>query len=70
MTLSNSIKVLIIGLLLLSGCTTSTGPPGLSDDCPPGYMKIQDEDSGKYDCASEKEYEEMSDVFEEQDRRP
>ena len=69
MTLSNSTKFLMISLLLLTGCATSTGQPGQSD-CPPGHMKIQDEDSGKYDCASEKEYDEMSEVFEEQDRRP
>ena len=63
MTLPNSIKILMISLLLITGCVTSTGPQSLSDDCPPGSVKIQDEGTGEYDCASEKEFEEIRHEF-------
>lgn len=55
--------ILVISPLLLTGCVTSTGPQSQSDDCPPGFVKIQDEGTGEYDCASEKEYEEIRHDF-------
>jgi hypothetical protein len=61
-TLPNSKKILMISLLLLAGCATSTDPQSQSD-CPPGSVKIQDEGTGEYDCASEKEYEEIRHEF-------
>ena len=62
--LPNSIKILMISLLLLTGCATSTGSQSQSD-CPPGSVKIQDEDTGKYDCASQREYEEIGDALDQ-----
>ena len=61
-----SIKILMIGLLLMTGCATSTGLPHSQSGCPPGTVRIQDEDTDKYDCASQEQYEEIRDIMDEQ----
>jgi len=58
MTLPNSIKILMISLLLLTGCATSTGPQSPSD-CPPDSVKILNRDTGEYGCLFQEEYEEI-----------
>ena len=62
MTSANSIKIFMIGLLLQTGCATSTSPH-VQSDCPPGTVKIQDEDTDMYDCATQEQYEEMRDIY-------
>ena len=61
----NSLNILLISLLLLTSCATSTASPHSQSGCPRGTVRIQDEDTGKYDCASQQEYEEIRDIMDE-----
>ena len=47
----------MISALLLTSCVTPTGPPDYSG-CPPETIKIQDEDTGMYDCVTREELDE------------
>jgi len=58
MTLLNSIKTLMISPILLSGCATPTGPQAEAD-CPPGFVRFEDEDTDKWGCVSEDDWEEF-----------
>lgn len=64
MAMLNSIKILMIGLLLLAGCGASTGRHTESG-CPPGYIRVNNEDTGEYDCASQRDYEDIVDSMDE-----
>jgi len=64
MTLPTSSRILKISLLLLTGCASSAGPH-IESGCPPGTVRVDDEDTGKYDCASEELYEEIRDIMDE-----
>jgi len=64
LTLPSLMTILMIGLLLLTGCVSSTGTHSQSG-CPPGTVRIQDEDTDKYDCASQEQYEEIREIMDE-----
>jgi hypothetical protein len=64
MTLPNPILSLMLSLLLLAGCATSTGPH-VESGCPPGYVRVDNEDTGEYDCASQQDYEDIVDAMDE-----
>lgn len=53
-----------IGPLLLTGCAAVTDP-GNDSSCPPGYVRVDNEDTGEYDCASQREYEDIVDAMDE-----
>ena len=63
MTLPNKIRILMISLLLAS-CATSSGTH-IESDCPPGYVRVDNIDTGEYDCASQRDYEDIVDSMDE-----
>jgi len=54
--------ILSVNLLFLAGCATSTVPQADSG-CPPGHVRVDNEDTGEYDCASQREYEDIVDAM-------
>jgi major membrane immunogen (membrane-anchored lipoprotein) len=58
MTLAGSGSSIVICLLLLTGCAASTVPSSQSG-CPDGTIRIENEDTGNYDCVSQLEYEQI-----------
>ena len=64
MTLPDSAKFLMISLLLLAGCATSDEPQS-QVGCPPDTIEILDEDTGRYDCVTQLEWEQILRVLEE-----
>ncbi len=65
----NTIKIVLVSLLLAAGGATSTHPD-IDSGCPPGQTRVDDAETGKYDCASERDFEDMRDVMDEHKRRP
>jgi len=64
MTTPISSLILMVSLLLLTGCVTSSGPQ-VDSGCPPGSVRVNNEDTGEYDCASQREYEDIVDRMDE-----
>jgi len=64
MTMPNSLMILMVGLLLLTGCVASSSPQ-VESGCPPGSVRVDNEDTGEYDCASQREYEDIVDRMDE-----
>jgi hypothetical protein len=58
----------LICLLAATGCTAATGPH-LDTGCPPGQVRVEDEHTGEYDCASEQDYQELMDHLDEHGHR-
>ncbi len=58
----------IIALLVVTGCTATTGQH-LETGCPPGQVRVEDDTTGDFDCASEKDYEDLMDHLDEHGRR-
>lgn len=50
--------------LLLAGCGTATGPH-IESGCPPGHVRVDNKDTGEYDCATQREYEDIVDSMDE-----
>lgn len=63
----SAINITVISLLLVTGCTMSTGPH-LETGCPPGQVRVEEGHTGEYDCASEREYEDIIDAIDEHSR--
>ena len=59
--------VIIIGLLF-TGCALSTGQH-LDTGCPPGEVRVEDDHTGEYDCASEDDYEDLMEHLDEHSHR-
>jgi len=59
------VKILIVSLLLAAGCATSSTPPDIDSGCPPGQIRVEDEDTGLYDCATEDDYRDFGDARDE-----
>ena len=58
----------IICLLLVTGCATPAGQH-LETGCPPGQVRVQADTTGDFDCASEKDYEDLMDHLDEHSHR-
>ena len=63
MTIRNSTLIILLGVLL-AACAISTTAPVGDTGCPPGHVRVDDDNTGKYDCADPREYE---DILEEHD---
>jgi hypothetical protein len=57
-------KILMISLLLLTACATSTDPQDKTD-CGVDFVRILNEDTGRYDCVSQLEWERILDDIDE-----
>jgi hypothetical protein len=64
MTQANSLEVLFVCLFLAAGCATSTQSE-VDSGCPPGQIRVEDENTDMYDCADRQEYEDMREVMDE-----
>jgi PBP1b-binding outer membrane lipoprotein LpoB len=58
----NVIAILILGIML-AGCATATGK--VDSDCKAHEITILNEDTGRYDCVDEAEYEKILDELDE-----
>ncbi len=63
----NSLAILFVGVFLVAGCATSTQSE-VDSGCPPGQIRVQDENTDLYDCASRQEYEDIRDEMDEHHR--
>jgi len=61
------VKILIVSLLLAAGCNTTSTHPDIDSGCPPGQIRVEDEDTGKYDCATEDDYRDFGDSMDRRD---
>jgi len=50
--------------VLVSGCATSTQSE-TDSGCPPGQVRVEDENTDMYDCATRQDYEDMRDAMDE-----
>jgi uncharacterized lipoprotein YajG len=64
MTMTHLRMILVVGLLFLTGCAASSSPQ-IDSGCPPGSTRVNNEDTGEYDCASQREYEDIVDRMDE-----
>jgi len=64
---TNLSALLFISVFLAAGCATSTQSE-VDSGCPPGQIRVQDENTDLYDCASRQEYEDIRDEMDEQHR--
>jgi hypothetical protein len=62
------IYIPLIGLLMVSGCALTSGPH-LDTGCPQGQVRVEDEHTGEYDCASQEDYEDLMEAIDEHSRR-
>ncbi|MDH3988783.1 MAG: hypothetical protein OEV34_06630 [Gammaproteobacteria bacterium] len=62
------VKILIVSLLLAVGCTATSTHPDIDSGCPPGQIRVEDEDTGRYDCATEDDYRDFGDDRDERSR--
>jgi len=62
--MTNSNKILMTSLLLLTACATPTDRQKQSD-CGPDFVRVLNEETGKYDCVSKLEWERVLETFEE-----
>ena len=60
-----AISAFLVSLLLFGGCSTTSTVTGTVTDtgCPPGYTRVEDEETGTYDCASRRDMEDIGDVL-------
>lgn len=68
MKIQAAIKVLLVSFLLFAGCSTTSTGTVTDTGCPPGYTRIDDENTGTYDCASRQDMEDIGDIIDEHKR--
>lgn len=60
-----STLITLFGSLMLAACAISTSAPVTDSGCPAGHVRIDDENTDKYDCADPREYEDILEEYDE-----
>ena len=58
-------KIVLVCLVILAGCTAGATRSNIDSGCPPGQTRIEDENTGTYDCASRQDMEDIGEVLDE-----